>query len=246
MPQLVPGVDNLCAVGTFVPKPLIHVGLSVDTTDGSYSAIVTGFTNLGYPPTTYSDVEVASGQPALDGVTVLVLARKVLDAAVTQEYVDGVRAFIQQGGSILAELDGAALFFNTFVGVTPSIPNFDPTFGIFTGQVAGGDAILPITNSTMFVSDPGDPLMAGMPSSMLLGTRSAYAISGFNNSWLHVSATFTATGSGLVPAGTFPAVMSASCGSGRVALFTMNHLSVINRTPANVMFGNALMWLTGN
>jgi hypothetical protein len=225
---------------------VIRVGLSVDATDSSFTAIQTGFTTLGFAPTVYSDQEVIDGVPINDGMAVLVVARKVLDAPVPQAYIDGVRAFIQAGGSVMGEFDGAGLFFNTFVGPGPSIPNFNPSFGIFTGQVAGGDAILPLTNSTMFVTDPSDPIMAGMPSSMLLGTRSAYAISGFNNSWLHVSATFTASGSGIVPAGTFPAVLSGACGSGRVALFTMNHLSVINRAPANTMFRNAVNWLTGH
>jgi hypothetical protein len=243
----VPGVDSLCVDGEFVPKGVINVGLSINPNEGSLSTIVNGFTALGFPPIVYSNAEIASGKPITDGVTVLVIARVATLTNVNADYLEGVRSYIRNGGSIIGEYDGAALFFDHHFGSHSVIPLLNPSLGLFEGDVTGGGALLPLVYSTLYVSDPTDPLMTGLPASFLLGARAAFAVAGFNDNWLHTAAVFNSSGaSGTIPAGTWPAVVSGRCGKGRIALFTMNHLQVISLTPANRMFSNTLNWLVGN
>jgi hypothetical protein len=245
-PIPVPGVSLLCSEGEFAPKSELRLGLSINPGDSSLNTILAGFDSLGVTPTIYSDEEIAAGLPAEDGVTVLAISRKVLVDPVSAAYVEGVRSFVAQGGSVMGEYDGAALVFSNFEGTNTVIPNLTPPIQLFEGYVTGGGALLPIMNSTIYVSDPNDPIMAGMPPSFLVGVRAAFAITSFNDSWLHTSATFTSSGQlGLVPSGTYPAVMSGRCGAGRVVLFTSNHFQVMRNVPVNTMIGNALSWLIG-
>jgi hypothetical protein len=165
---------------------------------------------------------------------------------VNDSYVAGIRSFVAQGGSLLGEYDGAALAFTERGTGQPILANLTPTFGFFDGSIAGGGALLPLESSRAFVIDSNHPIMSGMPASFLNGVRTAFALTGFDEEWLGVQAQFTSTGFGdLVPAGTYPAVMSARCGKGRIALFTMNHLQVMNQSPVDRMVRNTLDWLVG-
>jgi len=201
---------------------------------------------LGYTPRIYTDAEVASGVLVSEGRTVLVISRKITFNPITQAYIDGVKNFVAAGGSLIGEYDGAALFFTQFSGSNSLIVNLTPSLQLFTGDVTGGGALLPIANSTTTIVDTSDPIMAGVPATFLNGVRAAFAITGFNSQWLHTSATFTSVGTlGLVPAGTFPAVMSGRCGEGRVVLFPLNYFQSLSVAPVNGMVNNAIRWSVG-
>lgn len=238
----------MCQAGEFVPKAQAIVGISVDPLDGSYSRILTSFSSLGYSPIVYTHAQIEQGAPIADGVTVLVLSRVATLGAVTNAYVQGVLNYMASGGSVLGEYDGAALMFTDFSQPTAIVTNFSPSFGLVTGSVTGGGALLPLTNSTTYVADPNDPLMAGLPSSFIAGLRSGFAISGYNDNWLHASATFVSAG-GTLPVGPFPAVLSGRCGGGRMALFTLNYLSATSTSvpaPFDRLIRNSVSWLIGN
>lgn len=247
-PSPVAGVDALCTGEAFERKNLLKVGLSIDPSEGSLSRIQSGFTSIGVATQVYTDAEIAAGKPAQDGVTVLVIARKVVLQAVSAAYVSGIRSFIQSGGSILAEYDGAALLAKTYQGVQVSFEgHFTPSVGLLNGNVAGGGALLPIDQSTAHVIDSLHPVMNGVSVNITTGVRAAFAISGYDRQWLETLATFDSTGnSGSLPAGTFPAALAGRCGKGRMALFTMTHLSAMSFTPVQTMVGNALRWLIGD
>ncbi|MGH7819689.1 MAG: hypothetical protein ACREQ9_07945 [Candidatus Binatia bacterium] len=201
--------------------------------------------NIGFPPRVYTHAEVENGRPVADGITVLVVARVATLRNVSSAYVAGIRSFIGSGGSVLGEYDGAALFFDRFSGGHSIIPRLTPSFRLFSGAVTGGGALLPLENSRLYVTDPGHPIMQGMPESFHLGVRAAFALTDFDGEWLHVPGTFDAAGSGFMPPGTYPAVVAGRCGGGRVALSLMNQLQVADQHPASLMFTNALRWLVG-
>lgn len=246
-PTVIPGVDPLCSAGAFVPKSGVVLGLSIDPADGALGAIVSNFQSLGLNPRVYSREDIADGKPVADGVTVLVISRVVTFTSVTPAYIAGIKSFIASGGSLLGEYDGASLFFSTFTTPAAIVLNLTPSLELFAGSITGGGILLPLVNSTTYVTDAADPLMAGMPSSFLVGSKAAFALTGHNDGWLHISATFTSAGfQGLVPVGTYPAVLSGRCGSGRVAFYMMNHLSVANLSPISTMVTNTLKWLIGD
>lgn len=246
-PTGIAGVDALCSDGAFVPKPVIRVGLSIDFRNGSnVTNIVNGLIALGYPPTVYDNPDVAAGQPVVDGINVLIVSRIATFGSVDPSYIEGIKSYIASGGSVLAEFDGASMFFSSFATPANIVMNLTPAFELFAGAVTGGGALLPLVNSTTYVTDSNDPLMANIPASFLAGARLGFAVTNFNDSWIHTSATFTSAGyQGQTPVGTFPAVMSARCGQGRVALYMLNYMSSIIAAPIPTMIQNSIRWLAG-
>lgn len=245
-PTGVTGVDPICQTGSFTQK-LEKVGISIDPAEGSSTSIRAGFAAMGIATTLYTDAEVAAGKLVSDGVTVLVLTRKVVMSATTEAYVSGVRAYLASGGSLLAEYDGAALLFTRTEGLNVSFTgHFTPSIGIFSGNVAGGGLLLPLSYSSMFIIDPTHPITLGLPTPVNSGARAAFAVSGFSSEWLTPLATFSASGlTGSIPAGTFPAVLVGRCGQGRVAAFTMNHFQALTDTNVQLLVKNAVDWLLG-
>jgi hypothetical protein len=244
-PTLVAGVDAMCQVGSFVPKASINIGISTDNST-VVTNLTSNLTSRGLPFTFYSAAEIESGQPVVDGKTVLILARKTIGAPVSQAYVDGVKAYIASGGSVLGEYDAGAFFFTNFA-LDPNIAIIPPAPSLFSGDITGGGILLPISFSTTFVTDSSDPLMQGLPASMSTGVRSAFAVTNYNNNWLHQSASFVTDGNaGLMAPGTYPAVLSGRCGEGRMALYMMNYFNSTSNANVNIMFGNTLNWLVGN
>jgi hypothetical protein len=208
---------------------------------------------MGVSVTAYSDADLAAGRLITDAVTVLIVSRKFTLSPPAPATVSAVRDYIAAGGSYIGEYDGAAWVFTAFQAGQPIIGQLQPSLGIFEGVIAGGGALLPIGQSRTYVSDPMDPLVQGVPASFLMQSHSAFAVSGLNSDWLHASATFTSVGyQGLVPAGSYPALLSGRCGSGRVVLFTMNHFQVIldpntdELSPVATLLRNALNWSVGN
>jgi hypothetical protein len=246
-----PGVFEGCTQGSFTPKSSLTVGLATDTSDAdSTNALVNAFHNgLGVDVTVYDDNQVIAGQPVTDGKTVMVLSRKVIGGAASAGFVNAMVSYMTGGGSVLAEFDGAALLFNEFSGViSPFTDHFATFMGLFSGSIAGGGALFPIVPaSSMNVSDPADPIMANVPSTLSTGLRQAFVVTGMNESWLHVSGQFTSSQmNGLAPPGTYPAVLSGRCASNRVSVFTMTHLSALETNPdVQTMTRNALYWLIG-
>lgn len=245
-PTGVVGVDAICQAGSFTPKSE-NVGLSIDPAEGSSTSIRAGFAAMGIATTLYTDADVAAGKLLADGVTVLVLTRKVVMSATTIDYVSGVRAYLSSGGSLLAEYDGSALLFTQTNGLNISFTgHFTPSIGIFSGNVAGGGLLLPLSYSSMFIIDPTHAITLGLPTPVNSGARAAFAVSGYSSEWLTPLATFTASGmTGSIPAGTFPAVLVGRCGQGRVAAFTMNHFQALADTNVQTLVKNAVDWLLG-
>ncbi len=244
---LVAGVDALCQSGAFAPKSSLVVGITIDPAEGSVASIRSGLAALSIPTILYTDADIEAGKPNVDGVTVLLLARKVVVTAVTPGYVAGIRAYLSSGGSLFAEYDGAALLFGQYQGLNPSFVNhFTPSVGLFTGNVAGGGLLMPTSFSNAFIIDPIHPTTAGLPSTLVTGLRAAFAITNYPSEWLTAHMTFNASGStGSIPSGTFPGLLSGRCGQGRIAILPMNHLSVISNTDVQTMVQNTMNWLIG-
>ena len=240
-------VADVCEGGSFVAKSNIKLGISLDPNEGSAATIEGGFAALGHMPTMYSDAEIASGKPISDGINVLIIARKVVLSAVDQNYIDGVLNYLSQtGGSLITEYDGTALLFTDFAGNNPVISNLDPSLRLFSGNVGGGGALLPVDASTVFVNDSTHPITQGIPTSFNLGLRAGFAITEFDGEWLDAPANFVSQGFlDLVPKGTYPAVLAGRCGAGRIAGFTMTHFQVINQEPVATMINNAIYWVSG-
>lgn len=210
------------------------------------SNLTSNLTTRGLAFTFYSAAEIESGQPIVDGKTVLILSRKTIGAPVSQAYVDGVKAYIASGGSVLGEYDAGAFFFTNFT-LDPNVAIIPPAPSLFSGDITGGGILLPISFSTTFVTDSSDPLMQGLPTSIATGVRSAFAVVNYNSNWLHQSASFVTDGNaGLMAPGTYPAVLSGRCGEGRMALYMMNYLNSTSNANVDLMFGNTLNWLVGN
>ncbi len=246
-PTGVAGVDPLCQAGGFIPKATLRVGLSIDPAEGSSTLIRDGFASIGSTPTLYTDAQIAAGLPTQDGVTVLVISRKAVVAPVDAAYVAGIRDYIVQGGSLLAEYDGAALLFDRQAGISPSYAGrFATNLGLFSGNVAGGGLLLPVGFSSAFVINTSHPVMIGVPTTIETGPRAAFAVSDYPSTWLEPLATFSASGStGSIPAGTFPAILAGRCGPGRVAILPMNHFQAFSYPAVKTLVGNALDWLIG-
>jgi hypothetical protein len=244
---LVAGVDALCQGGAFVPKSSLVVGITIDPAEGSITSIRNGLAALSIPTLLYTDADIANGKPNADGVTVLILSRKVVITSVTPAYVEGIRAYLRSGGSLLAEYDGAALLFSQYEGLNASfVSHFGPSVGLFAGNVAGGGLLMPSSFSNAFILDPRHPITVGLPSTLSTGLRAAFAVTGQQTEWLTTHATFNASGStGSIPSGTFPGIMSARCGQGRLAILPMNHLSVLGNTDVQTLVRNTMNWLIG-
>ncbi len=239
-------VAKMCTDGEFTPKTTVKLGLSIDPTDSARTTIINNFATIGFTAIPYTDAEVIAAKPQTDGVTVLAVSRKATVAPITAAYTDAIRAYVAQGGSLIGEYDGAALAFTDRGTGQVIMNNLTSMMGFFTGRIAGGGALLPLESGRAYVIDSTHPIMAGMPVSFINGVRTAFAMTEFDDSWLSVQAQFISSGyADLVPAGTYPSVMSARCGSGRVVLFTMNHFQVMNQTPVNRMVQNSLNWVIG-
>lgn len=242
------GVDPMCLVGSYAPKASLVTGISIDPAEGSMATIMSGLSAIGINPIVYTDAEIAANKPILDGVTALIISRKVVITAIDSAYVTGIRAYIASGGGILAEYDGAALLFNMFSGLNVAFEgHFNPMVGLFNGNVSGGGLLLPISFSSATVIDGSHPIMSGVPGTINTGLRTAFAISGYDTAWFNTLATYTSNGgSGSIPAGTFPAVMATHCGPTRIAVFTMNHLQALSaQSSLQTMTTNAFNWLVG-
>ncbi len=245
--NLHPKIAQICKDNSFVRKPIIKTGLSIDPKEGSLATITTGLKTLGYTPTLYTDQNIIDGNLITDGINLLIIARKVVLNPVSTRYLDAIESYIVNGGSVIGEFDGAALFFTDFSGTQSIIKNLSPALKFFEAKVSGGGALIPITTSKTYVTNKLHPIMQGMPSDFLVGLRTAFAVTDADIAWLKPLAQFTSDGSGnRVPKGTYPAVMAGRCGKGRVVLVTMNHLQAISLSPVNTMFGNAIRWATGN
>jgi hypothetical protein len=247
-PTGVAGVDAICQAGSFVPKSSLIAGITIDPAEGSVSTIRSGLAAIGIPTLQYTDAEIAAGKPASDGVTVLILARKVVLNGVSAAYVAGIRSFVAQGGSLFAEYDGAAMLFSQYDGLNISFAgHFAPSVGLFAGNAAGGGLLLPTSFSSAFILDASHPITMGVPSQISSGLRAAFAVSNYPSTWLSPLVTFTASGAtGDIPAGTFPAVLAGRCGQGRVAIFPMNHLTALSNTSVASLVKNAMSWLVGD
>ncbi|MCM2277042.1 MAG: DUF4382 domain-containing protein [Oligoflexia bacterium] len=244
-PVVVPGVDSICSEGAFVPKATLRLGLTIDPADSNYTRIISAFQAMGFSPIVYGRDEIAAGKPITDGVNVLVLTRIATFAPLPQSFIESIRAFAAGGGSLLTEFDGSALLFSSYSQPTTIVLNFTPSFQLFGGAITGGGALFPLEYSTTYVVDSSDPIFAGL-GNFNVGVRTAFALTGFNSDWLHPSAQYVSPGfNGLLPIGTFPAVVSGRCGGGRVAAFTMNYFSSITQQPVSTMVRNALSWLAG-
>jgi hypothetical protein len=241
-------VAEQCTAGQFVPKINVKMGLAIDSDDSSAASIQSNLTAMGYSYSVYSDADVAAGRLISDGVNVLMLARTAVLAPASPEYIAAIREYVFLGGSLLGEYDGAALAFTSQDGSSgvAIMNNINPSLGIFEGVVAGGGALLPLESSRTYVTDGGHPIMTGMPVNFLNGIRTAFAVTGYDDQWLSVEAQFTSTGyNNLVPVGTYPAVMSARCGGGRVVLYTMNYFQVLNQSTIQTLVRNSLQWASG-
>jgi len=248
-PPVVGGVDTSCSAGSFAAKSQTKVGMTSDPAEGSQTTILTGLGLIGVTPTVYTDSQIIAGVPQADGITIMIVARKAVVTPVTAAWVTAIRALAISGVSILAEYDGGALVFSQFNGLNAAFTgHMPPSLALFDGNAAGGGLLLPVSASAMNVTDHSDPLMAGISANTVTsGLRTAFAITNFNSDWLHPSASFTSTGfSNLVPAGTFPAVMSGRCGGGRVAIVMMNQLQALSSSAdVRTLFSNSFHWLAG-
>src|SRR5690606_27260810 len=140
---------------------------------------------LGSAPTVYTDAQIAAGDLVTDGVTILILSRKVVVSTITSAYVQGVRDFIASGGSLIAEYDGAALLFDSHEGVTPAfVGHFAPSVGLFEGEISGGGLLIPTSFSTAFAIDSSHPVWMGVPETLETGLRAAFAVANYPSSWL--------------------------------------------------------------
>ncbi len=224
------------------------MGISIDPNEGSSGVISSAFQAQGFSPVLYTAEQVAAGQPIADGVTVLVITRQAALGPVSAEYVQGVHSFINGGGSIIAEYDGAALLFDA-VGTPSSGGNLDNMamqLQLFTGLAGGGGLLVPIANSVLTITDPANEIMVGVPGTYVRGNKAAYSLGGFNSQWLSVSATFTTDGAnGWGAAGTYPGVVSGRCGKGRVAIFAMSLFSSGFDAPVSTMMRNSVHWVSG-
>jgi hypothetical protein len=241
-------VDALCTEGEFAAKSQLIVGLSIDPAEGSLANILNGLATIGISPTVYSHAQVAAGQPVADGVTVLIVSRVAVVSAVNDSYIAGIRGYIAQGGSVLAEYDGAALMFRSFQGLNVAFQgHMLPSYALFAGNVAGGGLLLPLTQSVASVTNASHPIMQGVNTTITSGLRTAFAVSQHDTNFLDTLATFNSTGSsGSIPAGTFPAVMATRCGGGRIAMYQMNHLSGLATPSVATMISNTFHWLVGD
>ena len=248
-----PRVDALCVTGAFVPKANAVVALVTDH-DRSVPSTTQGLLNAGAVSVTrYSRADVAARRPIADGANVLVIHLVVGSGAggpVSPGYIDGIRALIQSGASVIASYDGAAMMFDAFAPdiVTPPIANFDPALGLFAGTVHGGGVLLPFQASTMNFVDQQHPLAQGMGATYLEFARGAFSIDNFNSQWLHTVATFDSTGFGappLNPVGTYPGILAGRCGDSRVALYTQLLFHNVNTPRVQTLLTNTLNWATG-
>ena len=241
------GVAPVCTAGSFSPKASLKAALVMDPNQG---ALVTQFkdqlSTLGVSTTVYDLDTVETGVLVNEAYNLVILTRVVALEPASEAFLEAIRDYLASGGSLIAEEDGAALFFSEFSGGLPVIANFSPPLSLFEGFVSGGGALLPISSSRAYVTDPEHPIMQGMPTSFLNGLRRAFAVSNFEGSWISTHGNFISTGyQDLVPEGTYPAVMSARCGEGRIVLFPMNFFNVMNQSPINLMVSNSVHWVMG-
>lgn len=245
------GVSEFCAANAQSPfASIAHpvVGLASDPSEGSSPYILSSLSSMGYSAASYNEADLLAGTPAAQGVNVLILSRLAAVQATSPELGAAIRSFIQSGGSVIGEYDGAALFFDGVGTGSPSVlANIQPSFALFSGISNGGGLLVPVNTSLLTVTDPTDAIMSGVPTSYLQGNKAAFGISGMNSSWLHVSATFSSAGArNWGPEATYPAVMSGRCNKGRVAFFTMSLLNSSDDAPVQQMFSNAIRWVSGN
>ena len=240
-----PKVAALCQNNDFEPKNTIRVGLSVDPNESSATIIESGLTTIGYAPTVYSDQEIIHGNLIADQINVLFIARKVTLAPVDVQYITAIEDYIANGGSVIGEFDGAALFFTDFIGNEPILQNFNPNLGLFTAEVSGGGALIPIPTSTTYITNTAHPVTQGLPNDFLVGLRTAFAITDADIEWLEPLAQFVSDGSGRVPEGTYPAILAGRCNRGRVVLIPMNHLQSTTLSPVDRLVENSIRWVAG-
>lgn len=240
-------VSDLCQAGSFESKPTIQIGLSMDPDEGTLPTVEAELSNMGYSPTPYTDTQIENGQLIADGVNVLIIARKILLAAVSPSYVSALHAYIENGGSVIGEYDGAALMFDTFTGGNFTIPNLQPALELFKGVVDGGGILFPMEQSTTYITNALHPVTQGVSSSFVPGFLYGYAMTDYDGTWLSQSAEFVSTGyANEVPEGTYPAILTGRCNKGRVTLFSLSYFNYLNHSDVRAIVDNSIQWVTGN
>ncbi|MCG8553885.1 MAG: PKD domain-containing protein, partial [Proteobacteria bacterium] len=189
--------------------------------------------------------QIASGRLVTDDVDALIMARKVFSSQVDASYLHAIRSFVAGGGGVVAEYDGAALFFDDFVPGLAIISNLEPALRLFEGTVAGGGIPLPFEDSTIHVTDATHPLMLGVPASFFDGPKLAFALTNLDSRLRPVAEFVSTDFAEEVPLGTYPAVLAGRCGSARVALYMQTQFQLTLVSPvAQTLMRNALSWVS--
>lgn len=173
---------------------------------GSFGANVhTALTNGGHTTTSLSAMDVDDGDLLSGGYDVLLYGRSFFFANPSLAFLGEVDSFMDAGGGMVTEWDGAGILFSGF----DSTYRFDDSYnqlGYISGSIGSGhflatDTPIALTGASPVTQGVSDPLQAAG------GTEFFYTSSGLDPAEVEVIATYTGNGSANFPAEDFGAIL---------------------------------------
>jgi hypothetical protein len=169
------------------------------------SQIITNLNADGYIATAISIAQVEAGLLSTASYDAFVFGRNYYNT-VSTAFVNNTTAFLNAGGGLVSEWDGAAFFFS---GYQPGyrFANTNPQAGIIAGQIGAGGALAtdtPITNTG------ASPVTAGLANTWSAGSGSEFFFTSanLNPAQVDILATYQGNGTAQFPAGSQTAILA--------------------------------------
>ena len=167
------------------------------------SSVTSHLSLAGMDASAISVGEVQTGSLLTNGYDVLVLGRIYYDL-VPQAFVDAVTTFVNMGGGVVTEWDGASYLFDGY-HPTYRYSTTNPQSHLLLGQIGSG---YDLAYNTPLVKAADHPIWSGLPDqfSAFGGTEYFYTTYGYDTSQIDVIATYQGNGTSQFPNQQFPAV----------------------------------------
>lgn len=185
----------------------VHAGIiNVGVLQGLNPDIRTNLQNAGMNATTLSITDIENGILNTASFDTFMMGRVYIRTLpVSQSFVDNVSAFVNAGGGLVTEWDGAALLWSGYHS-TYRYDSSYPQAQLFTGTIGAGQALQTGTNIHKIVDHP---ILADLPTNFSAhgGTEFLYTSYGYDDvNEIEILATFQGNGTTNFPDQAFPAV----------------------------------------
>ena len=192
-------------------------------------------TGNNYTQVTVSDINGG----ALAAYDALIIGHISPGDSITTATCSQLQSFLSAGKGLVSEWNGVTAIFPTAAGTYYPV---SMSCNLFPGLVNGGDSNYG-SNNAIAISNPGSPLVAGLPNpfSMQDGSEFVYRITGYGTEW-------NVVGTSNLGGVSYPTVMAARYnGAGCVALSPFDYFDTVSSgAEAKTLLGNMLGAVLGS